>query len=250
MLPPCPCAHIHLLINIYLRLWNGGKSITRISQIIRGLAEFCTFPSSEVRRYPALAGKKRNRGPNSALGLKLLQKRMRSILPRSTICSVGGVLCILVCSNFPRSAMLVCCSVLKGPPSNDTLLSLTTNHYLSILTESSDECSIITSKEATRLRATTLPTILDVILASSNLRFNITARCNNQKIPESDLARSALIRELSRFMRRVGFATISGLELLFALTISFQYASEIGLEACSGPVSNHGVVSCTYTNRR
>lgn len=174
---------------------------------MRGLAECCTSPSSGARLYLALVGKMRNQGLNLALVLKLLRRRVRSIPPpRSTICR--EVYCIALFAVVSHAPMLVCCrTVLKGAPSNDTSLSLTTKHYLSLSPESSDKCSVIASK-ATRLRATTHPNVLDVILASPNLRFDVTARCNNQKVPESDLARSALVRELSRFMHRVGLATI------------------------------------------
>lgn len=110
--------------------------------------------------------------------------------------------------------LFYCRSVLKGPPSDDAFLSLVAKHYLSISPDSSDDQPTVTSK-ATRLKITTLPNVLDVALASSSLRVNITARYSNEAIPESDLARSALIRELSRFTRRVRFATARVLELLF-----------------------------------
>src|ERR1700733_762137 len=110
--------------------------------------------------------------------------------------------------------LFYCRSVLKGPPSDDTLLSLMAKHYLSIFTDASDDQNTIAS-EATRLKITTLPNVLDVALASSNVRVNITARYSNEAVPESDLARSALIRELSRFTRRVRFAAARVLELLF-----------------------------------
>lgn len=140
-------------------------------------------------------------------------------------------------------------SVLKGPPSEDTLLSLTTEHYLSILPKSSNGLSSISPK-ATRLRATALPNVLDVTLASSSLRLDITARYNNETVPECDILCSALIRELLRFMRRVRMLLLGYTSFSSVLTISPQHGAIIGLEACSGPVSNDGLVSCTYTNFR
>lgn len=90
-------------------------------------------------------------------------------------------------------------TVTKSSPESSTPLSIAAIHHISIPSQGSEsEPSVIT-----RSKSTSLPPGLDVHLSTDYLKIYINGRLDGRRIASEITTRSALLRELLRFIRRV-----------------------------------------------